>query len=1263
MMSSIRNAPGLANPCQRGEAVDEAEGEEREVEEAEAAREECKQESLQTRPEPAGISAQQGQDTTHLSYVAIRINPEFAVENREDEVAALALIGTREINLERNSGRGGEGNGGGNNDCRAKVAELPTANRGERRGLPDQIMCDPGNRSSLLFPIKTRRVGEAGNAEPTREGEDGEGEEEFFNIASPPTQRGKPSEERDPRQRGKPPASSSRQGGHQGTHHVVLVCSSLAPQGTKIMVGKSERGGFALPAIQVNEFPNSKESVRAAALKFAAGRFPLRLILGIRIGRKTEEAEGGAVLHFHIAMVDVKISMEVATALETEGVQWVPPQWFDSRTSSEAAKVQLGGEVKAEIVSTLCGSIPADKQPWTISFRNLLTQPWEAQPEGEGRRRKGSSKAGADDMRIQQAAAPATNGTKGGTAILIHNSLDVEFLESEYDVWGQWVWVRLRLAGQIWVLMSIYAPAIPGDRRSFFRDLPNVIPEADHMVIARDLNTVMSPGLDSPISRARKEDAVLLEQLMATYELTDSYRSIHPEAQDYTWHSAQSSGNTTPPKRRLDLVLTKGEAWDALSEVEIVPHPMSDHWPIKAVFRVGTNSRKERGYFRLNTENLKNSALIEWCNRHWEDWEKTREWFSSEEEWVQVGFRMVTKVLDIFSRILAKERRREEENCRRMVQEAEQQIGKDPYTDRYWEHRRDKWLDKWERWQVEQQEVRARRAKERGMAQLDRMTKDTFKKLCPPRSHGIIRALKHPFNAQADLAEDTETMVDYAMAYYSDILTSRRPPTESLAEMRQEVDLWKNTDKRLEVHQRQSLDRPLSLQELQETVKSMAKGKTPRNDGLPVEFYEPTREQGAEPVKHAWYKEARTAGGVTPCYRVEEQLEEGEWRVSRWDTHPLERVEGSYQRDNGWYQARQRLEYLEGTVAAIKIRYDADVEREKTKQAEDEKAKKDQEDDERRAKDRKEREDFQRQLTESMNSKLDAVCLALSGKKLEDMHAPRKEAVPPGGAVHTSVSHNNDDILARLMTDQERMKIQLDEALAARRRMETLEKEMTTIRLARDEARAEAEAWRQEAIRPGSKRGCIALSTPTSQATTLPRQTPAKAPTVRVEYKDLKHMHQLKVDTLQEMRLRELNTRREAEQELELANERIAQLEAEKASKTPLSKFRVRLDETGVKSSAKGKKKIAEEPTTKLNDREAFIKETRKSLPVTKDKLTTICIQEGIKYTTIRQTINEIVAKRVLEAFPPVKDNPVADVSEDFGGDGSASAGDDSATS
>ncbi|GBG63683.1 hypothetical protein CBR_g38995 [Chara braunii] len=373
---------------------------------------------------------------------------------------------------------------------------------------------------------------------------------------------------------------------------------------------------------------------------------------------------------------------------------------------------------------------------------------------------------------------------------------------------------------------------------------------------------------------------------------------------------------------------------------------------------------------------------------------------------------------------------------------------------------------------------------------------------------------------------------------------------------------------------------------------------------------------------------------------------------------------GSYQKGSGWYQAQQRLEYLENTVALIKIRHDTDVEREKNRLAEEEKAVKMKEEEERRALEKKEREETNKALVDSLNCRLDSVCLALSSKRLEEVEALHKS--DPVRITTPSISTMNrgqasDDVFAKLMAEQERMKTQIEDSLAAKSRLEKLERELEVIRQARDDAIVDAEVWRQEATRPGSKRGCVNLSTPSVHATVEPCRTPAKVASVRVDYKELKQFHNMEVEKIKEMRLIELNGPERPNEKLEKTRLRIVQLEADKASSTPRSNLRARLDEV-VAGSEKGKKKTLQDPAVQLNDRKTFIKETRKALPQTKDKLAASCAKEGIVYTTIRQTIDDIVAKRVLDVFPPLHvdsvnatDDLSVDVAEDARGDSDVS--------
>ncbi|GBG85408.1 hypothetical protein CBR_g40050 [Chara braunii] len=187
-----------------------------------------------------------------------------------------------------------------------------------------------------------------------------------------------------------------------------------------------------------------------------------------------------------------------------------------------------------------------------------------------------------------------------------------------------------------------------------------------------------------------------------------------------------------------------------------------------------------------------------------------------------------------------------------------------------------------------------------------------------------------------------------------------------------------------------------------------------------------------------------------------------------------------------------------------------------------------------------------------MNTRLDGVVKLLREKgSTNEIETLRKEverlsgrnahAEGSTGSVHAK-NLDNDGLLARLLAEQDRMKVQLDEAIAAKKRLEAVEKEMSEVVQVRDEARAGAVKWQEEALRPG-KRGCITLSTPAKTVTRPSGCTPLKSPVASVDLKRVADMHRLKVETIQEMRVREFNARREAEQELEKAKERIAQME------------------------------------------------------------------------------------------------------------------------
>ncbi|GBG64538.1 hypothetical protein CBR_g45234 [Chara braunii] len=86
----------------------------------------------------------------------------------------------------------------------------------------------------------------------------------------------------------------------------------------------------------------------------------------------------------------------------------------------------------------------------------------------------------------------------------------------------------------------------------------------------------------------------------------------------------------------------------------------------------------------------------------------------------------------------------------------------------------------------------------------------------------------------------------------------------------------------------------------------------------------------------------------------------------------------------GWNNTNRRLESLEDQVGKMKIRYDADKEKERKKKEGEEKKQREKEEEERRQKEKQEREAFQKELKVTMATELSAVREAWTRKQQKD---------------------------------------------------------------------------------------------------------------------------------------------------------------------------------------------------------------------------------------------------------------------------------------
>ncbi|GBG79969.1 hypothetical protein CBR_g30231 [Chara braunii] len=252
---------------------------------------------------------------------------------------------------------------------------------------------------------------------------------------------------------------------------------------------------------------------------------------------------------------------------------------------------------------------------------------------------------------------------------------------------------------------------------------------------------------------------------------------------------------------------------------------------------LSSSSDRGRGFFRLNTQTLEDPGLRDWVCQHMASWEEAKHLFQTTEDWADGGLAIISGILNISSKILVKSRNQKEAECKRRVEEAEERMEGHPISALASATERERRLEEWENLQTRKERRWMKLLKEKGIKTSDKMNKETFQKLLPRRSMQQMVELKHPFDDTAPTASTTSGMLDYAKMYYADILTTRRPQDGVDTDLTEVSDFWEDTQVKLAATARLDMDRPLTLEETMQTLKSMARGKSPGIDGLTVEFY------------------------------------------------------------------------------------------------------------------------------------------------------------------------------------------------------------------------------------------------------------------------------------------------------------------------------------------------------------------------------------------------------------------------------------------
>ncbi|GBG86432.1 hypothetical protein CBR_g41429 [Chara braunii] len=280
--------------------------------------------------------------------------------------------------------------------------------------------------------------------------------------------------------------------------------------------------------------------------------------------------------------------------------------------------------------------------------------------------------------------APA-EGTRGGTGILIHNSICKTISQADSDLLGRWSRVTLSIDSREWTFLSVYAPADHTTKTDFFNQLSHVIPDSEFLVVGGDWNTVPNEALDSSSPLSHPGESIALNELLAEKGLFDPYRLLHPDQRDYTWFLS-----TTPVvSRRLDAIFCSEQVIPLILRAESIPDPMSDHKPVSITLSAGPPLERGRGTFKLNMQIFNDKEMIEWVRNFCEEWRASSELFPDTGDWLDKGIHLLSGFLNNISRIKAANRKHDEIILKRKIENAETRLGFFSFLDSHWSLRRD----------------------------------------------------------------------------------------------------------------------------------------------------------------------------------------------------------------------------------------------------------------------------------------------------------------------------------------------------------------------------------------------------------------------------------------------------------------------------------------------------------------------------------------------------------------------------------------------
>lgn len=411
-----------------------------------------------------------------------------------------------------------------------------------------------------------------------------------------------------------------------------------------------------------------------------------------------------------------------------------------------------------------------------------------------------------------------------GVAVLT-NKFRGDVIEFDISDEGRWIILITKLDGCVFITCNVYSYNGVSLAKNLFTQLGYKIEKYklkfpnSYLIIGGDFNDAPDdhmdriPPRDNPPVRFK-----CTSYTMDKLNVVDVWRFLNPNTKEFTWSNTNRSLCS-----RIDLWLTSTNCLQYIKDVSHSYAPLSDHQVVSLHLGGNINNHSHRGYWKLNTNLLKDEVFSNMVKMnalyifkkkdmdHIQKWEffkfKTREIaIRRSKEIKRINAARETNTMTELNSLLSKTDLNEEEEGR--VKNLKDEIDKlyMDLTKGAFIRSRSKWLEQGER----------------NSAYFFALEKRNQKR-------NSITSLR----IEDKVISDHTVITGYVENFYRNIYTSVAQPDVCHTFMQH----IKNSIPTISEQFYTQCEDPITKIEMASAARSMKTGKSPGNDGLPVEFY------------------------------------------------------------------------------------------------------------------------------------------------------------------------------------------------------------------------------------------------------------------------------------------------------------------------------------------------------------------------------------------------------------------------------------------